>query len=65
MMNRCRTVAMATALQRRISSLWYPYKTTKVTTSITLTVLLQEMAVPSIQRCQEERMPGLLIHGSE
>ena len=65
MMNRCRPVAMATALQRRTSLLSYPYKIMKATSSITLMVLLQAMAALSIQRRQEERLPGLLIHGSE
>ena len=64
MMNRCKLVAMATVKQRRISSPWYPYKTTKATMSTMLMVLLLDKVL-SIQRCQVERLQVLLIHESE
>ena len=64
MMNRCKPVAMATAQQRRISSPWYPYKTTKATMSTMLMELLLDK-VPSIQKYQVERLQGLFIHESE
>ena len=64
MMKQCKPVAMATVQQRRISSPWYPYKTSKATMSTMLMELLLDKAL-SIQRRQVERLQGLLIHGSE
>ena len=64
MMNRCKPVAMATVKQRRISSPWYPYKTTKATMSTMLMELLLDRVL-SIQKYQVGRLQGLLIHASE